>query len=344
MALAIYPWQETLANELNSLRDHLPNAVLVYGPRGIGTFDLVLRFAKSLMCEHPAGDGTPCAACKGCILTAAMNHPDLRFIVSESESIPRDLPFVENENASSDRKNLYREILIHQTRAMGDFLMMKSHEGGARVIVVYPADQIRSEAAASLLKSLEEPPENTCFLMVADEIDSVLPTIRSRARLIRATAPMKDVALSWLSKMGVENPEESLTAAGGMPLAVFETDSRLILDEKTREAWLAFLSKSREANPVQALAIVPKDTPLPAAAKLFSSWAWDLAGALVGAKPRYFPRYEKELRMVAATTTPAKLYAWINAVRDVTRVCDHPLNNKLIIEEILLAYARAVGH
>ena len=65
MGLAVYPWQEELAHELVSFKDNLPNGLLVYGPRGIGTIDLVIAYAKSLFCEHPHKDGTPCGLQNG---------------------------------------------------------------------------------------------------------------------------------------------------------------------------------------------------------------------------------------------------------------------------------------
>ena len=64
MGLAVYPGQEELARELVSLRNNLPNGLLIYGPRGIGTIDLIVAYAKSLFCEHPHRDGTPCGECK----------------------------------------------------------------------------------------------------------------------------------------------------------------------------------------------------------------------------------------------------------------------------------------
>lgn len=180
MALAVFPWQKHLADTLNGMRGKLPNGLLIYGPRGIGTFELVHAFAKSLMCTSPAADGTSCGHCKGCHLTASYAHPDLVYVVSEAEALPRDIPFEEPDNAASDRKTQYREILIHQTRRLAEIFSLKTNEGGLRVVLVYPADQLRAEAAAALLKNLEEPPENTVFLLVADGIDFVLPTIRSR--------------------------------------------------------------------------------------------------------------------------------------------------------------------
>ena len=136
MALAQYPWQEAQAKCLLELKEALPNALLLYGPRGIGTFDLAHAFSQSLLCEAPKPDGTPCGTCRACRLFKAFTHPDIRYLVSEAEALPRDIPFIPPENSTAARKNLYREILIHQTRALTDFLTLKSHEGGRRVVLV----------------------------------------------------------------------------------------------------------------------------------------------------------------------------------------------------------------
>ncbi len=343
MALALYPWQTELAWELVAMRPTMPNGLLIYGQRGTGLFDLVHGFAKSLLCEAPETDGTPCGHCKGCAMTAAGTHPDLKYVVSEAEALPRGIPFEPPENAAPDRKNLYREILIHQTRPLGEFLTLKSHEGGRRVVLVYPADQIRAEAAASILKSLEEPPENTTFLLVADEIDNVLATIRSRCRLLRAPMPSRETALAWLASQNVENAEQKLTEAGGRPLEVFETDERRSLAPEVRERILAVLSAGPDAAISQAIAAVPRDIALPAAAMLLSRWAYDMAGALSGVAPRYFPERSAAIGALSHRTSPAALFAWINSVRDVRRVEDHPINGKVVVEQLLLSYLRAFG-
>lgn len=342
MTLKLYPWQTQLEKDLLALRDRLPNGILVYGPRGTGIFDLVWAFAKSLLCEKPAPDGTPCGRCRGCHLAGAGTHPDIRYIVSEAESLPRDIAFAAPDNAAGDRKSPYREILIYQTRSLSDFLNLKSHEGGVRIVLVYPADRIRAEAAASLLKSLEEPPENTVFMLVADEIDRVLPTIRSRCRLIRASAPTHEEALAWLQQQGVADAEQRLVEAGGMPLAVFDEDARFKMSEATRGKMLDYLAKGRHATPAEALTIVDKDVTLSAAALFLSRWAWDLASAMVGAEPQYFPQCAGQIREIVRTAEPTGLYTWINSVRDVRRVSDHPLNARTVIEALLLSYARNI--
>lgn len=340
MAVETFPWQTELLASLNELRDRLPNGILVYGPRGIGTFEAVHAFAKNLLCESPDIHGNACGHCHGCHMFDAFTHPDIRYVVSEAESVPRELPFTPPDNATDDRKNLYKEILIYQTRALTDFLNLTSHEGGRRVVLVYPADMIRAEAAASLLKSLEEPPENTVFLLVADEIDRVLPTIRSRCRLIRARVPTKEESIAWLTQKGVDNPEQKLIEAGGMPLSVFDQDARFVLAPELRDKILNVLAQGKTGNPADVIDAVGKDVTLSAAALLFSRWAWDLASVRQGGTARYYPQYQSQLSMIASAAPAAGLYMWINSVRDVRRVASHPLNTKTVIEALMLSYQR----
>ena len=63
MDIKTYPWQAELLASLNALRDRLPNGILLYGPRGIGTFEAACAFAASLLCTSPAPDGRPCRHC-----------------------------------------------------------------------------------------------------------------------------------------------------------------------------------------------------------------------------------------------------------------------------------------
>ena len=66
-----YPWLKPAAAALSRQRATLPNAMLLYGPRGAGGFELAYEFAKSLLCHHPGPEGEPCGHCRGCELTRA---------------------------------------------------------------------------------------------------------------------------------------------------------------------------------------------------------------------------------------------------------------------------------
>lgn len=362
MGLALYPWQQELARDLVSFRDHLPNGLLIYGPRGIGTIDLVIAFAKSLFCEHPAKDGTPCGECKGCRMAQAFTHPDLRYVVSEAESIPRGIPFEAPSNASKDRK-IYREILIHQPRELTDFLNLAPHvDNGRRIIVVYPADAIRPDAAATFLKSLEEPPERTTFLLVADDIDRVLPTIRSRCRLLRAKAPTHEEALAWLKERGVADAEEALARAAERPCLV--TDEQAIrnnpdIDAKTREQLLtlttmaptirlALLKTLAQGARIDLTKIAVKEgrsaLPVSAVLPVLERWSYDLIAVKEGLEPHYFPAFSPQMKSLVSHVQADKLFKFSDSLKAMRRVVTHPLNAQLVIEQAILRYRKTMAN
>ena len=250
MALTQYPWLEEAAARLDAMRERLPNAILIHGMPGVGTFELARWFAERLLCESPKADGSPCGKCPGCRMMHANGHPDCRIVVSEFLANALDLPYTPPETSSSSKK-LSREIRIHQFRALTDFLTMAPSRGGCRCVLVYPADMVRAEAAASLLKSMEEPPEGCVFILAADDIDAVLPTIRSRSRLLRVGVPSKEDALAWLSsqKRLKGDPEVALAMAGGAPLNAVKDITGLTLDAKASATLRDLLARGRSLTP-----------------------------------------------------------------------------------------------
>ena len=215
MPLAIYPWQEALSRDLEIFRHRMPSGIIVSGPRDIGTFELVLAFTKSLMCENPAEDGTPCGKCPGCRLAEAGTHPDIRFLLSEEEAARHDLPIPESAG-----KKLSDEISIAAVRELWDYVALKPHRSPRRVILISPADRIRPDAASVLLKMVEEPPPDLSFIMIAEDLDAILPTLRSRCVLLHARKPDPEAASSWLESKGLKDFDEQLAEAGGNPLQI----------------------------------------------------------------------------------------------------------------------------
>ena len=104
MALVPYSWLEKPAEALNAMRDRMPNAILLYGAPGTGLYELGLAFSKSLFCEHPAADGTPCGKCRGCQLTHAGTHPDFRQVLSEFMCAEWDVPYTAADNERPEAK------------------------------------------------------------------------------------------------------------------------------------------------------------------------------------------------------------------------------------------------
>ena len=261
--LAPLPWQSGLWDQLAGWRDRLPHAVLLHGGRGIGKRHVAQAFAQLLLCESPRS-AQACGTCASCQLIAADNHPDFRWLMPAADMPPRADDAGEPEEGSEaveaqatggkSKKPPSREIVIDQVRRIGDFLSVSSHRGGRRVVLLAPAEALNGPAANALLKMLEEPPAGAVFLAVSDQIDAVLPTIRSRCVLVRAPAPPWAEALGWLRGQGVEDAESRLAEAGGAPMGILDEDTvdeRRRLDPALREALLKLLARgaSLDARP-----------------------------------------------------------------------------------------------
>jgi DNA polymerase-3 subunit delta' len=130
-------------------------------------------------------------------------------------------------------KTASKEIKIEQIRSLADFMNISTHRQGLRVVVLYPAEALNMPASNALLKTLEEPPPGTVFLLASNGLDRLLPTILSRCRKFALPMPDHAEALAWLQAQGVQDADGWLREQGGAPLAALaqaETGSREELD------------------------------------------------------------------------------------------------------------------
>src|SRR5690606_1150866 len=195
-------WRAALASP------RLHHGWILAGKRGLGKAAFALAAARELVDEpgvaQPKGD-----------------HPDV--IVLEPLPATADDEKKREEGKPYQRK---RNITVEQIRAMQQRLTTRPTLGGRRVIIIDPADDLEKGAANALLKSLEEPPAGSYFLLVAHRPGRLLPTIRSRCRLLpfapldateidgilRREAPEADAAMR----------EAAIAAAGGSPGVALE--------------------------------------------------------------------------------------------------------------------------
>ena len=345
------PWQRELWGELAGWRERLPHALLLHGARGVGKRHLMKAFAQLLLCESPL-DAAPCGDCAGCRLLAADNHPDLRWLTPAAQ-----LPERDDTDASSDEAPLEpktprsktaksgREIVIDQVRRVGDFLSVSSHRGGRRIVLLMPAEALNAPAANALLKMLEEPPTGAVFLAVSDELDAVLPTIRSRCLLLRAPAPTQAQALAWLRSLGVARAEAKLAEAGGAPVGLHDespVDDRRTLDPAVREALLNLLGRGAALTGAEIVNAVGKEVAVAPAIRLLQRWGWDLLAERLAGRVRYYPQHQRQFAALARTVEPSQVVEWGAALAQMQAASDHPLNARLVIESALLGYIDAM--
>lgn len=341
--MKIYPWQQSAWTQLQAMRARMPHAILFHGPAGIGKADFIEAFAQALLCESVQADGQACGSCASCGWFVQHNHPDYRRVRPEALE---DEPGAEADEGEGDTKSgdkkaksakaPSKEIKIEQIRNLADFMNISTHRQGLRVVVLYPAEALNMPASNALLKTLEEPPPGTVFLLASNGLDRLLPTILSRCRKFALPMPDHAAALAWLNREGVNDADSWLREEGGAPLAALaqsQGGSREELD-----LLLGFLARPNVEAALRQADKLSK-TPLALLVSWQQRWLYDLLASKLAGSVRYYPRYQKELAALAGNVHTANLLRAIKSANERRAVADHPLSPKLFVEDMLLDYA-----
>jgi DNA polymerase-3 subunit delta' len=339
MSNSIYPWQESSWQQLQALRPRMPHAILFHGAAGIGKSDFIESFAQGLLCEAVLPDGHACGQCASCGWFSQQNHPDYRRVRPESmeDELPADGEEGEAEaKKSAKTKTPSKEIKIEQIRSLADFMNISTHRQGLRVVVLYPAEALNMPASNALLKTLEEPPPGTVFLVASNSLDRVLPTILSRCRKFALPMPSHAEALAWLKEQGVPDADSWLREQGGAPLAAMaQAESGSREDLETLLQLLAHPSIEGALKVADKLQKVPLAGPV----SWLQRWLYDVFSYKLAGNIRYYPRYQKELASLADKIHVSRLLAAIKGANERRATADHPLSPKLFLEDMLLEYA-----
>lgn len=362
----IAPWLEPLWNGIDLAK--LPNAVLIHGQSGIGKFEFSIQLARALLCEASV-DSKPCNQCEACRWFDSGNHPDFIALVPETHRklLPHgnfdsevDAPkkakvSPADSDTDAPEKKEKKSISIEDARSAIEGLSIGSHRGGNRVILVYPLEMLRVDSANTLLKSLEEPPSNTIFILLADRLDRVLPTIRSRCRLMCAPRPDRLIGLHWLHTQLNSVPNLNMSDAevesiydeqGGAPYAVLDSliarhnqdekdeltiaiqASRFLLQamsQGVRINWLEAADKTQKARYSVLLATMQR-------------WASDLQSCTQMGSARYFPKHEAAIKILAQQVRLPKLLRFWKSLVQARRHENHPLATRIQLEALLSQY------
>ena len=200
-----------------------PHAVIFSGEEGVGKRLAAEICAAALLCENPV-DGNPCGVCESCRLVAARSHPD--FYVVEAEAT-----------------KTARNIKIGQIRDMQAEAALRPINSARRVIILDGAELMNKAAANCLLKTIEDPPSQTIFILLTASRSSLLMTIRSRCRTINFDKIPTAQIRNALINRGVEAQEAqrlAVIADGSFGRALKLKDSGGI---QLREAALDTLEK-----------------------------------------------------------------------------------------------------
>jgi DNA polymerase-3 subunit delta' len=189
----------------------LHHAWLLRGPAGVGKATLAYRMARALIAQPPAAllgaapAPTGLDAPPGCTVRArilAQSEP--RLFVLRRTPDPKAKP--------ENRHKLRTQIAVDDVRRLRRFLGLTAPDGGWRVVLIDPADEMNASSANALLKYLEEPPPQTVFILVSDGPSGLLPTIRSRCRTLDLPPLGPEPLARALAEAGAEVPPGAAVA------------------------------------------------------------------------------------------------------------------------------------
>ena len=181
----------------------IPHAQLFVGPEGSGTLPMAIAYAQYILCNNTNGENN--GENESCNLKFdKLSHPDLHFVyptvaTEDVKTKPKSIDFIGDwrafvtQNPYGSLFDWYTVLGVNNKQGLirvedaGDILKtlsLKSYEGGYKIMIIWMADKMNTEASNKLLKLLEEPPEKTIFILITEQDEDLIQTIRSRCQVL----------------------------------------------------------------------------------------------------------------------------------------------------------------
>ncbi len=219
--------QERARSMIRSSLDsgRLAHAYLFSGPEGSGKYAAAIELAQAVNCESAAG--RPCGVCPSCVRTASLSHPDLNLVfplpVGDNEKegdhpldrLTEEEVSLYHEQIALKAKNPYHRISLpgagtiklSSIRELRRESSLSTVEARKKIFVILDADAMNEESANALLKTLEEPHEDTLLILTTSRPAALLPTLSSRCQHIRFDPlPENAIARALEEREGIEAP------------------------------------------------------------------------------------------------------------------------------------------
>lgn len=299
----MYPWFNKTFEKLQQriVEQQLHHGLLFVADHGIGENEFINQLTKSLVCSTL----NACGHCKGCLLFDAKSHPDIKRVESDKPSIGVDL-----------------------IRSASEFVTTTSQLLGNKVVVIENIERMTEAASNSLLKTLEEPSQNTYLLLTTHKPNQILPTITSRCEKIRLLQPNEDLSLSWLaSQTDFSFSSVGLKAFSGSPINYLQS-----LNNETN-SYLEFIEDLEQL-------IIGKTTALTLADK----WKNEAVTVLSWSYLRTVTRYQQVLEK--STDGLNECTIQLSQIEHLVRLCQKAniriaragINKSLILQDIFNEY------
>ncbi len=221
MKFADVPYHDDVKLKLREMADSgcVPHAIVLEGPAGSAKYALARAFAQYLHCTNHTPEGDSCGVCPACRQHASFNHIDTVFTfpvikregkkaalsddyIADFREFITDSPFMDPDAWTSkfDKLNAQPRIFVEEAAELIRKLVYTSHGSSRKVVLLWLPEKMMEATANKLLKLIEEPFEDTIFLMSSDNPSEILPTIYSRVQRVRVNRYADAEVTEYLTK------------------------------------------------------------------------------------------------------------------------------------------------
>lgn len=284
-------------------QDRISHSFLIAGPEGSGKHTLALILAAAMQCTE--GENRPCGVCKQCRKVFSNVHPDV-ITVDDTE---------------------HKGVAVSVVRSARDDLYIKPNEGRRKVYLFPRAKDLNSAGQNALLKVMEEPPAYGAYILLAENAQQLLPTIRSRCVELTLSPLSEDELLHALRRQFPEKDTDALRAAvlrsgGFYGQAVRALEGEGALLPQTEQFAAVYPKKDRLAL---AQLLVPMERMKREQLQpIFTQWTELLEAALcVGAR---MPALQEQAVLISRSRTAQELLQAIEELRRANALLDSNVN------------------
>lgn len=301
-------------------KNRMAHAYIFDGEKGTGKRDVMKFFVKLLLCENPTKN-VPCETCRNCRRVESGNHPNIQQVEPDGQFIK-----------------------IDQIRDLISEMMMTGVERGRKIYIIHHADKLNIASANMLLKFLEEPDGEVTAILLTEQIQGILPTIRSRCQHIKFSNIPKKILVQRLIDNGITH---SMASTVSMLTNEFETALSLANEEQFVHARKTVLKLVEivKKNVHEALLIVHEDWLPSFKEKSEMEQALDLLLfayrdiVAIKANPEAACTYPDMLQLfkeMALQTTYERLSTQMQAVLQARANLQRNMNRALLMEQLML--------
>ncbi len=324
------------------VREAIGHAYLFSGDDGIGKRLMALRFAQALSCETPPASPQPdsCGQCRACRQIDSGAYPDLLLIEPDQDKDP------EQDKAVTQKAN--PQIKIDQVREIERHVIYRPLLSARKICIIDDADRLTANAANAFLKTLEDPPDHSLFILVTSRPLRLLPTVRSRCLTLRfsgATPEQFHGALALKQSMAIEDARFLAQVCGNRIGAAMRTD---LSDLRTRhERFFELCREDALAHPtavLQQAEELSKTESFPDMIDWLSHGLRDVLLMTLGTEPDLLLHQSNipALQRLAGSLNPAELLDLLDVLQTLEQAPSQNLNLQLCLENFLFHFRQTM--